>query len=257
MVIFFQALLQSTGSLSRLYDNWRKRLIRCAAHMEAYIDFAEDENIEDDVIVQLTKELKKIQQEIKDHLNDQRQGEMLRDGVRTVIVGAPNVGKSSFLNLMCQRDVSIVTDIAGTTRDVIESTFNFGGYPVRFADTAGLRRSTEDKVEQEGILKAKQFVEQADLVLLMLDAGHLKERQVFDATSLERYIETYLRELDLNEEILANKRLEFVLNKIDLLSSEEYNKIQQELSTIFAISCKERHNLTYFLKKFENLLKEL
>ncbi|XP_058984176.1 tRNA modification GTPase GTPBP3, mitochondrial isoform X2 [Musca domestica] len=86
-----QALQQSNGSLSRLYDKWRKCLIRCAAHLEAYIDFGEDENIEDDVIFQLSKELINVQKEINAHLNDQRQGEMLRDGVRTCIIGAPNV----------------------------------------------------------------------------------------------------------------------------------------------------------------------
>lgn len=118
---------QSNGSLSRLYDKWRKCLIRCAAHLEAYIDFGEDENIEDDVIFQLSKELINVQKEINAHLNDQRQGEMLRDGVRTCIIGAPNVGKSSFLNIMFQRDLAIVSPIAGTTRDPIESTLSFGG----------------------------------------------------------------------------------------------------------------------------------
>ncbi|XP_014091528.2 tRNA modification GTPase GTPBP3, mitochondrial isoform X4 [Bactrocera oleae] len=86
-----QAMLQSAGALSRVYDNWRKRLIRCAAHLEAYIDFAEEENIEDDVVLHLTKELRHIITEIRNHLNDQRQGEMLRNGVRTAIVGPPNV----------------------------------------------------------------------------------------------------------------------------------------------------------------------
>ncbi|XP_023290896.2 tRNA modification GTPase GTPBP3, mitochondrial [Lucilia cuprina] len=251
-----QALLQSTGSLSRLYDNWRKRLIRCAAHLEAYIDFAEDENIEDDVIVQLKKELMKIQREIREHLNDQRQGEMLRDGVRTAIIGAPNVGKSSFLNLMCQRELSIVTEIAGTTRDVIESTYNIGGYPVRFSDTAGLRRSTDDKVEKQGILKARNCVIEADLVLIMMDAGDLKNMQVNDEKSFNHYLNSYLQELDLNEEILSNKRIQIVVNKTDLLSDDELKSIQ-ELSNIFVISCKNRTNLKQFLSQFENLLIEL
>lgn len=251
-----QALLQSTGSLSRLYDNWRKRLIRCAAHLEAYIDFAEDENIEDNVIVDLTKELKKVQREIREHLNDQRQGEMLRDGVRTVIIGAPNVGKSSFLNLMCQRELSIVTEIAGTTRDVIESTYNIGGYPVRFADTAGLRRTTDDKVEIQGILKARNCLVEADLVLLILDAGLLKQSQINDKKSFDTYLNKYLQDLDLNEEILANKKLQIIINKTDLLSEDELLKLQQ-LSNIFLISCIDNKKLKEFLTKFENLLKDL
>ncbi|KAM7364089.1 tRNA modification GTPase GTPBP3, mitochondrial isoform 2-T2 [Cochliomyia hominivorax] len=251
-----QALLQSTGSLSRLYDNWRKRLIRCAAHLEAYIDFAEDENIEDNVVVHITKELNKIQSEIREHLNDQRQGEMLRDGVRTVIIGAPNVGKSSFLNLMCQRELSIVTEIAGTTRDIVECTYNIGGYPVRFADTAGLRGKTYDKVEEKGILKAKNFILEADLILLLIDAGHLKDLKVNDKNSFDMYLNRYLREMDINEAILENKRLQIIINKTDLLSNEEIFQIQK-WTDIFVISCKDKKNLKEFLAKFENLLKEM
>lgn len=256
-IYVLQALLQSNGSLSRLYENWRKSLIRCAAHLEAYIDFAEDDNIEEDVILHLKKEMKKIQREIAEHLNDQRQGEMLRDGVRTVIVGAPNVGKSSFLNLMCQRDVSIVTEIAGTTRDVIESTLNIGGYPVRFADTAGLRRVADDKVEQQGILKARNRVGEADLVLIMLDAGQLQKTEAAtDAISFKNYLNKYQQELDLNEEILANKLVQVVINKVDLLSDEELKEMKK-LSKVLTISCKDKKNLKIFLGQFENLLKDL
>lgn len=248
--------MQSTGSLSKIYDNWRKRLIRCAAHLEAYIDFAEDENIEDDVIVQLTKELKKLLVEIKEHLNDQRQGEILKDGVLTAIVGAPNVGKSSFLNLICQRDISIVTDIAGTTRDVIQSTYNIGGYPVRFADTAGLRQFSKDIVEEQGIMKTKICIEQADLVLIMVDAVRLKNLQMYDAKLLENYLESYYLELGVNPDMLSNKKIQLIVNKTDLLSKEEYIKIQQ-IPKVFLLSCKDTRNFKDFLNDFEDLLKSL
>lgn len=247
--------MQSTGSLSRLYDKWRKRLIRCAAHLEAYIDFAEEENIEADVIIQLTKELFAIKREIKCHLDDQRQGEMLRDGVRTVIVGAPNVGKSSFLNLMCQREVAIVTEIAGTTRDIIESTHNFGGYPVRFVDTAGLRTTTSDQVEQQGILKAKHSIEQADLILLIADASRLKNEEL-NQTTLDKFTKLYLEELDLDDEILSGKRLQLVVNKTDLLSHREIQDLQRS-NNVLAVSCKELQAVKPFLDKFEILLKQL
>ncbi|XP_073824274.1 5-taurinomethyluridine-[tRNA] synthase subunit GTPB3, mitochondrial [Musca autumnalis] len=251
-----QALQQCNGSLSRLYDNWRKCLIRSAAHLEAYIDFGEDENIEEDVVVKLTKDLKKMQEEITSHLNDQRQGEMLRDGVRTCIVGAPNVGKSSFLNIMCQREVAIVSPVAGTTRDAIESTLSFGGYPVRFVDTAGLRSRTTDIIEQQGILKTKKSLEDADLVLLVTDALHFKEFNAFDTSKIDSYCLEYIKELDLNQDIIKNKRVQLIVNKIDLLSQDEI-EVLKKLPMVIGISCKEKQNLTDLMGKLETLLREL
>ncbi|XP_075151284.1 5-taurinomethyluridine-[tRNA] synthase subunit GTPB3, mitochondrial isoform X2 [Haematobia irritans] len=251
-----QALLQSNGSLSRIYDNWRKRLIRCAAHLEAYIDFGEDENIEDGVILQLTNELKKISEEIKDHLDDKRQGELLRDGVRTCIIGAPNVGKSTFLNVLSQRDVAIVSDIAGTTRDVIESTQNFDGYPVRFIDTAGLRAHANDTIEQQGILKARQCVEESDLILLIADASHLKDHGILNSKSIEKYCVDYMKQIEMDEKAITNKPIQIIINKIDLLSQHEIDVIQK-CSRVIGISCKQNINMKEFSTKFANILKEI
>uniref|UniRef100_A0A1B0GDQ1 TrmE-type G domain-containing protein n=1 Tax=Glossina morsitans morsitans TaxID=37546 RepID=A0A1B0GDQ1_GLOMM len=252
-----QALMQSSGSLSRLYGNWRKVLIRCAAHLEAYIDFAEDENIEHDVITNLIKDLKAVREQISEHVNDQRRGEMLRDGVRTVIAGAPNVGKSSFLNLVCQREVSIVTEIAGTTRDIIESTHNFGGYPVRFTDTAGLRLTTQDQVELEGIRRAKNCIQQADVIILLLDAWELNKYQVHSKQILDDYLKKHYQELDLRESMLsAPRRVQYVANKIDLLNPEEL-QIMKKIPELICISCKGDGEFKEFLNSFENLLKEL
>ncbi|XP_017463501.1 PREDICTED: tRNA modification GTPase GTPBP3, mitochondrial [Rhagoletis zephyria] len=252
-----QAMLQSTGALSRVYDNWRRRLIRCAAHLEAYIDFAEEENIEDDVVMQLNKELRRIITEIREHLNDQRQGEMLRNGVRTAIVGAPNVGKSSFLNMMCQREVAIVTPIAGTTRDIIESTHNFGGYPVIFADTAGLHKQTQDIVELEGMSRAKECLQNADLILLLTDARELLANIANNNGTLKEYQSNYLQQLDLDENALADKRIQLIINKIDLLSATELQRLTQ--IDVLRISCKEPNTveLQPFLQHFEGVLREL
>ncbi|XP_017092001.2 tRNA modification GTPase GTPBP3, mitochondrial [Drosophila bipectinata] len=249
-----QALLQSTGALGRLYDNWRRRLIRCAAHLEAYIDFAEEEQIEGGVILQLTKELNAIKREIREHLSDQRQGELLRDGVRTVIIGAPNVGKSSLLNLLCQRSVSIVTDQAGTTRDIIETMHNFGGYPVVFSDTAGLRRNTTDTIEQEGIQRAKDCLAQSDMVLLMTDAKAIREINHEDSVS--QFVDNYLKELDIPLDLCNGKRLQLVANKTDTLSSTEIQQLEK-LSNVLAISCHKPDNISGFLGNLEKHLQEL
>ncbi|XP_037949608.1 tRNA modification GTPase GTPBP3, mitochondrial-like [Teleopsis dalmanni] len=252
-----QALLQSTGSLSKLYENWRKRIVRCAAHLEAYIDFAEDENIEDDVVVQLTKELKRLIIEISAHLNDQRQGELLRNGVRTVIVGAPNVGKSSFLNLMCQRQISIVTPIAGTTRDIIETTHNFSGFPVIFSDTAGLRNQTSDVIELEGITKAKACIESADLILLLFDAKHFMEQSnLLASKGLENFVQIYLQQLDIDMKHIRDKPMKLIANKIDLLTTDELNMLENSLD-VLTISCKNELNLKPFMENFDKLLKSI
>ncbi|XP_053967733.1 tRNA modification GTPase GTPBP3, mitochondrial isoform X1 [Anastrepha ludens] len=253
-----QAMLQSVGALSRVYDNWRRRLIRCAAHLEAYIDFAEEENIEDDVVIQLNKELRRIISEIRKHLNDQRQGEMLRNGVRTAIIGAPNVGKSSFLNMMCQREVAIVTSIAGTTRDIIESTHNFGGYPVVFADTAGLRKQTQDIVELEGINRAKECLLNADLILLLTDARELCANITTSNGTCDEYQSSYLQQLDLDASMLTGKRIKLIANKTDLLSTTELQKLMQ-VENVLHISCKQPTaiHMETFLKHFEEMLSEL
>ncbi|XP_016952187.1 tRNA modification GTPase GTPBP3, mitochondrial [Drosophila biarmipes] len=249
-----QALLQSTGALARLYDNWRRRLIRCAAHLEAYIDFAEEEQIEGGIILQLTKELKAVKREIREHLSDQRQGELLRDGVRTVIIGAPNVGKSSLLNLLCQRSVSIVTDQAGTTRDIIETMHNFGGYPVVFSDTAGLRRHTTDSIEQEGMQRAKDCLAQSDLILLLADAKNIT--QLTHDNDVAQFVDSYLGELDIPLDMCSGKRLQLVANKTDTLSNEESQQLHK-LTNILAISCHKPDKMPAFLGSLEKQLQEL
>ncbi|KAH8247624.1 hypothetical protein KR038_007118 [Drosophila bunnanda] len=249
-----QALLQSTGALARLYDNWRRRLIRCAAHLEAYIDFAEDEQIEGGVILQLTKELKAVRRDIVEHLSDQRQGELLRDGVRTVIIGAPNVGKSSLLNLLCQRSISIVTDQAGTTRDIIETMHNFGGYPVVFSDTAGLRRETTDSIEQEGMQRAKACLAQSDLILLLADAKDVTKLAHND--SVPQFVDRYLNELDIPLDLCNGKRLQLVANKTDTLSEEEFQQLDK-LSNVLPISCHKPDKMPIFLDSLEKQLQKL
>lgn len=244
-----QALLQSNGTLSKLYHNWRKRLIRCVAHLEAFIDFSEDENIEDDVVVQLNSELKKIRKEIVAHLNDARKGELIRDGIRTVIIGEPNVGKSSFMNLICQRSISIVTDIAGTTRDIVETTYNISGFPVIFSDTAGLRNDTKDIVEKEGIERAKERMTTADLILLMVDARKLK-----NVTDINEFKEKFLEKLEIAE--MEETKIEVIANKIDLLEKDEIDKLKC-LEGVQCLSCTEDINLKVVLDNLSNTLEQL
>uniref|UniRef100_A0A669QM08 GTP binding protein 3, mitochondrial n=1 Tax=Phasianus colchicus TaxID=9054 RepID=A0A669QM08_PHACC len=149
-----QALRQMEGELGRLYQQWGETLTQALAHIEAYIDFSEDDNVEEEVLSQVDAAVQTLEQEIAAHLQDGRRGELLCSGVRAVIAGPPNVGKSSLLNLLCQRPAAIVSPVAGTTRDVVEVSLNVSGYPVVLSDTAGLRDAT-DPIEQEGVSRAR------------------------------------------------------------------------------------------------------
>ena len=162
-----QALQQMDGALSRLYEDWRTLGLRTLAHLEAAIDFP-DEDLPDGVADEVRQGMQQLRAEILLHLDDRR-GERLRDGLQIAIIGPPNAGKSSLLNLLVRRDMAIVSETAGTTRDVIEAHLDLGGWPVVLADTAGLRRS-DDAVEQEGIRRAQARAASAELRVLVLDA---------------------------------------------------------------------------------------
>ena len=163
-----QALRQLGGELALLYEDWRRRLLRLLAHMEASIDFS-DEPLPPDLEGDVRDAVAALGDEMAAHLDDSRRGERLRDGIRLAIVGAPNVGKSSLLNTLAQRDAAIVSTVAGTTRDVIDVHLDLGGFPLTVADTAGLRESN-DAVEQEGVRRARRRAREADLRLAVFDA---------------------------------------------------------------------------------------
>lgn len=162
-----QALRQMEGALGQLYDGWRHRLTRALAHLEADIDFPE-EDLPGGLSDAVRPVVLKLVDELTHHLADQGRGERLRDGISIAILGAPNAGKSSLMNAIARRDVAIVSNQAGTTRDVIEVQLDLGGYPVLLADTAGLREAA-DQVESEGIRRAMDRAGKADLKLLVFD----------------------------------------------------------------------------------------
>ena len=163
-----QALRQLDGALGQLYEGWRSELLRGLAHLEADIDFT-DEDLPQDIAATVWPKIKCLLEDITQHLDDSRRGERLREGLYVTIVGPTNVGKSSLLNALARRDAAIVSATAGTTRDVIEVHLDLGGVPVVMADTAGLRE-TADAVEDEGVRRALRRAATADLKLAMFDA---------------------------------------------------------------------------------------
>lgn len=170
------ALHQMGGALHDLYQGWAGQLIKALAYAEAQIDFSEEELPEEEVQAQIHPVLTSVLEEIADHLNDNNRGERIRDGIKIAIIGAPNAGKSSLINALAKRDVAIVSDMAGTTRDILSVQMDIDGYPVTLYDTAGLRpeqldnSNAQDRVEAEGIKRAMDLANQADLKILLFDA---------------------------------------------------------------------------------------
>ncbi|MDR1026083.1 MAG: tRNA uridine-5-carboxymethylaminomethyl(34) synthesis GTPase MnmE [Lactobacillus sp.] len=195
------ALLQMEGSLKNLYEGWREQMIGILSHLEAYIDFPE-EDIPEAIKSNLLDSVFKLKDNIKEHLSADNIGERLRDGFRVVIVGPPNAGKSSLLNTIVKREVAIVSDIEGTTRDAIDIHLDIKGYPVIFTDTAGLREA-EEEIEKKGIEITFSKITNADLVLCMFDASK-DSVHIFD---------------DLKNRLKNN--VLYVANKSDKLTSEQ------------------------------------
>ncbi len=180
-----QALDQMGGRLGGLYEAWRGRLLRLLAEIEAEIDFAEEEgDVAAGAVARLPGEIAALAGEIARHLEDERRGERLRDGLQVAILGPPNAGKSSLLNALAKRDVAIVTDQPGTTRDVLEVRLDLAGYPLILADTAGLRRPRE-AVEAEGVRRARRRGEAADLRLVVIDAAEPPDAESLAAVTGE------------------------------------------------------------------------
>jgi tRNA modification GTPase len=162
-----QALRQLSGGISEIYENWRAALLRLLAHAEAAIDFPE-EDLPDNLLSDTKHNILGISESITHYIKDNRRGERLRDGFQITIAGPPNAGKSSLLNELAQRDVAIVSEQAGTTRDVIEVRLDLGGYPVAIADTAGMRSAVES-IEAEGVRRAKERTESSDITIFVID----------------------------------------------------------------------------------------
>ncbi|XP_076134519.1 5-taurinomethyluridine-[tRNA] synthase subunit GTPB3, mitochondrial [Alosa pseudoharengus] len=252
-----QALRQMAGDLGRLYHDWSHRLTRCLAHVEAFIDFSEDELIEDGVLNQVDESLSQLLREIEEHLSDERKGERLRSGVQVVIAGATNAGKSSLLNLLCQRPAAIVSPVAGTTRDVVETCVDIGGFPVLLSDTAGLR-DTVDSVEREGVRRARERVQQADLALVVVDSSQLPR----DPRHIVAHLDGQLGEV-LSGQQASQLSCLLVLNKSDLLSKEQCRSIQSalressDLPPACLLSCHTNGGVNGFLSALKNAVQIL
>ncbi len=253
-----QALKIMSGKSSDQFNLWREQLLKILSHVEAKIDFP-DENLPKNIINAIRKTSNNILIEIKKTLNDQKVGERIREGFRIAIVGPTNSGKSSLLNYLSKRDVAIVSEIAGTTRDVIETHLNLDGYPVVVSDTAGIRDS-KNEIEKMGIKIALNRAEDADLKLVIVSAknvnftGVLKGLLTKNAVLVVNKSGKFNSKFKKYEHVLISIKKDSNLNK---LISKIKNKLKNKFTTAEDILItRERHrqnliNCVHHLEKFE------
>ena len=205
-----QAVRIMQGNSSIKFNELREKLLKILSYVEAKIDFP-DEDLPEDSLIEIKKSSKEVLSEIKKILNDQKIGEIIREGFKIAIVGPTNAGKSSLLNNLSKREVAIVSEVAGTTRDVIETHLNLDGYPVIISDTAGIRVS-KDEIEKKGIKLSLDKAENADLKLVVVDAR---------SVDLKGFLKDLLKKnsiLVINKSDLANEELDNQVKKIDHVS---------------------------------------
>ena len=270
-----QALRQMDGHLSKQFEVWRRVLVQCLAHTEAVIDFGDDDrelDIDESAMTKLFPIVQQLRDEIEAHLKDGRRGELVREGVRISLVGPPNAGKSTMLNLLARRPAAIVSPIAGTTRDIVEVRLELGGIPCIVSDTAGLREHATDVVESEGIRRAKEAFKQAHIKVFVVDAGNVSE--MHSAYAMFQHLLKELNEEEPKDLLSSNSaqrehvidvpsaesvygserdtssdaRVAIVLNKIDLLKGgvEEAEKLSANVQNgmpVYAVSCATGHGV--------------
>ncbi|MCI1295716.1 MAG: tRNA uridine-5-carboxymethylaminomethyl(34) synthesis GTPase MnmE [Pediococcus pentosaceus] len=214
------ALDQLDGNLSHLITNLRQNILDVLAQVEVNIDYPEYDDVETMTARLLKEKAIEVKAKIQQLLSTAKQGKVLRDGLATAIIGHPNVGKSSILNHLLHEDKAIVTDVAGTTRDVIEEYVNVQGVPLKLVDTAGIHE-TEDKVEKIGVDRSRKALSQADLVILVLDSSvplRDEDRELLRETNYMQRI-VVLNKSDLEVKINLNELQEYVDDKEIIKSS--------------------------------------
>jgi len=242
-----QAIKIMNGKSSDKFNSWREKLLKILSHVEAKIDFP-DEDLPQDILLEIKKTSEQVLKEIIKILEDQKVGERIREGFKIAIVGPTNAGKSSLLNYLSKRDVAIVSEVAGTTRDVIETHLDLDGYPVIISDTAGIRDS-KNEIEKKGIKLALNRAEEADLRLVVIEpknldfTGFLKD--LFDENSILVINKSDLLQKNLDEQI---KKLEHVLisiiknSNLDILINKIKNKLKNKfISSEDILITRERH----------------
>jgi len=226
-----QALRQMSGGLKELYETWRVKLIKLSAYLEAEMDFS-DEALPSNINESVYSNIREIVSDIEIHLLDKNRGQKIRDGIQVALLGAPNAGKSSLLNILAKKDVVIVSDISGTTRDVVKINLDLEGIPVSVSDTAGIH-SASGKIEKEGIKRSYIESKSSDIRIIILDGETWPE------------VPSEIIDLINDDSIL-------LLNKSDLVKISSSNVIKQQPKVI---SCLKGIGISEFTKELTEMVK--
>lgn len=229
-----QAINQLSGHFTKKYSKLRENIINISALIEAFIDFP-DEDIPDNIIDEINHKIFTIKQEIKNIINDAFYSQKIKKGLNLVIIGEPNVGKSTLINLLTNSDLAIVSEIAGTTRDIVETNLNICGIMVKIADTAGIRKST-NIIEKEGIKRAIKKAKQSDIKILIIDPN--KRSQI--SKELENLID--------DETII-------LVNKIDLMLDNDVKISKKIKNKPIFVSLKNKTNIDEFKQALKEKVK--
>ena len=264
------AMRQLDGELSKLIQNLRQEILNTLAQVEVNIDYPEYDDVEEMTLQLLREKTQQVSQGIRALLNTASQGKILRDGLKTAIVGRPNVGKSSLLNVLLREEKAIVTDIAGTTRDTIEEYVNVRGVPLQLIDTAGIRE-TDDVVERIGVERSRKALNEADFVLLILNQS--EELMDEDLRLLEQTKDfkriILLNKTDLPTKIDMDKVKEFATDSeivtTSMLKKEGVDQLEEKIADYFFQGQMNERDATYLsntrhialLEKAEQALQEV
>ncbi|RDI40875.1 tRNA uridine-5-carboxymethylaminomethyl(34) synthesis GTPase MnmE [Falsibacillus pallidus] len=244
------AMGQMEGRLSKLIQKLRQEILETLAHVEVNIDYPEYDDVEEMTHKMLIEKAQFVREEIVKLIRTSEQGKILREGLSTVIIGRPNVGKSSLLNSLVHENKAIVTDIPGTTRDVIEEYVNVRGVPLRLVDTAGIRE-TEDIVERIGVERSRKVLKEADLILLVLnysDELTIEDENLFKAVEGMDVI-VIINKTDLPEKINMDKvkalAKDHKIVSTSLLQEQGVDELEEAISTLFFAGSIESGDMTY------------
>ena len=244
------ALGQMEGRLSELIKGLRQSILEILAQVEVNIDYPEYDDVEEATSQFLLKEAANIEQEIDKLLKTGQQGKIMREGLSTVIVGKPNVGKSSMLNNLIQDNKAIVTEVAGTTRDVLEEYVNVRGVPLRLVDTAGIRE-TEDIVEKIGVERSRKALSEADLILFVLNYNESlteSDYQLFEAIKNEDFI-VIINKTDLEQHLDMDELKEMIgdypIVQTSMVEQQGIEELEQKISEVFFGGQVQSQDMTY------------
>ena len=237
------AINQLNGSTSNLIRNLRQDLLEILANIAVNIDYPEYEDIEEVTNQKLEKEIIKIKQKVNQILNDSKNSKIIKEGIDVAIIGKPNVGKSSLLNKLLDEDKAIVTDISGTTRDIVEGKINLNGFILNIIDTSGIRKTT-DKVEQIGVDKSKNLIDRADLILFLLDNNTLlnnEEKELLETIQNKKHI-IIVNKTDLETKIDLKDENYIRMSTINNIGIKE---LKERIIKLFELDKIEQSDMTY------------